>query len=250
MTVQKSYLKPSITEALIDLRVRFSSEIEPSVIATLKNSLKEDYPDQKSVYEVEAEIQSVSGIQPTTTTNQSLVGYNFSSIDIKQVLQARTDRFTFSRLSPYESWESFRDEAKRLWNLYQTVTQPISIERVAVRYINRIDIPIQSQDSLDLKEYLRTLPEISSDLPQGLSGYFMQLEIPQDDIEGILMLQQAIIPTLKENQVSIVLDTDLFCNVDFCSNENKHWELLEKLRTRKNMIFEACITDKTRRLFE
>jgi uncharacterized protein (TIGR04255 family) len=54
------------------------------------------------------------------------------------------------------------------------------ITRLVVRYINKIDIPLPVGD---LKEYLRTFPEVSSDLPQGLSGYFLQLQIPQEDNE-------------------------------------------------------------------
>lgn len=76
----------------------------------------------------------------------------------------------------------------------------------------------------------------------------MQLQIPQEDLEGMLLLNEAIIPPPGDNIVSVLLDIDLFCTVNFPGNENTHWNLLEKLRIRKNEVFEACITDKTREL--
>src|SRR5207253_4384748 len=101
------------------------------------------------------------------------IGYTFTSSDGLQAFQSRLDGFTFSRLAPYNGWESFCSEARRLWNIYREVTQPQAVTRAAVRYINRLDLPLPIRD---LKDYLRTVPEVSPDLPQGLSGYFMQLQ--------------------------------------------------------------------------
>ena len=41
-------------------------------------------------------------------------GYIFASSDERQIFQARLDGFSFSRLAPYDRWETFRDEARRL----------------------------------------------------------------------------------------------------------------------------------------
>jgi uncharacterized protein (TIGR04255 family) len=76
----------------------------------------------------------------------------------------------------------------------QSVTKPKLINRLALRYVNRLDLPLPVGD---LKYYLRTVPEVSPDLPQGLSGYFMQLQIPQEDISAILILNQALQIFLK-----------------------------------------------------
>ena len=46
----------------------------------------------------------------------------------------------------------------------------------------------------------------------------------------------------------MVLDIDIFRTEDLPGNEAQLWELLEQLRQAKNMVFEACITDQTRRL--
>ncbi|MCO6459644.1 MAG: TIGR04255 family protein [Pirellulaceae bacterium] len=76
-------------------------------------------------------------------------------------MQSRVNGFTFSRLAPYESWEPFRHEARRQWEVYRNRLNPQGVARIAVRCINRIDLP---GDSVDLKEYFRTSPEIAPEL--------------------------------------------------------------------------------------
>src|SRR5438094_288898 len=48
-------------------------------------------------------------------------GFFFSSVDGRQVVQARLDGFAFSRLKPYKDWDHLRAEAKRLWRDYVDV---------------------------------------------------------------------------------------------------------------------------------
>jgi uncharacterized protein (TIGR04255 family) len=151
-----------------------------------------------------------------------------------------------NRLAPYEGWQPLRDEAKRLWVAFREKTQPTKVTRLAVRYINRLDMPSQSE----LKDYLRTSPEVSPELPQGLSGFFMQLTLPQPDIRGTLVLNEAGVPSGRPEVASVVLDIDLFREEDVGQSEEWIWDYLESLRRRKNEIFEACITDRLRELFQ
>lgn len=242
---QTHYSKAPITEAVIDLKVNLAADTNVSALEGLAGSLQQDYPERQDLMIIQGQFQG--GQNVAATASQSLTGYRYISEDKKQILQAKLDGFSFSRLAPYKNWESFRDETQRLWALYVTAIQPEGIQRLAVRYINRLDLPLPLED---FKDYLQTVPEISSALPQGLSNFFLQLEIPQEDLQGTLVLNEALIPPASGDVVSVVLDIDLFCLVDFSCYDDTLWDLLEKLRVRKNEVFESCITDKTRRLLE
>ncbi|QKQ75564.1 TIGR04255 family protein [Nostoc sp. TCL240-02] len=247
MQSSKHYKKSSITEALIDIRVDASSEAEIPTLKNIQQSILSQYPVDEEIIEIQGQFEGGSNITATATASQAVVGYRFISHDMKQIFQARLNGFTFSRLAPYERWENLQNEAQRLWDIYRAVIKPKNVNRVAVRYINKLDLPLPMND---FKDYLRTLPEVSPDLSQGLSDFFMQLQIPQEDIGGMLLLNEVIIPPSGDDLVSMVLDIDLFCNVNFPGDGIAHWDLLEKFRVRKNEIFEACITDKTRELLK
>jgi len=239
------YPNAPITEAIIDLRVKFVDGSDRALLKLDGDSDLPDYPKRDEIFEAVGQMAvgprgGSASVQPTP------IGWKFTSADQKQILQSRFNGFTFSRLAPYDRWNPFRDEARRLWDLYRKRVRPEAVVRVAVRYINRIDLP---GDSVDLKDYFRTSPEIAPDLPQQLEGYFMQLRLPYPDVSGYCLINQTIVPPARENVVSVVLDIDLFRSLDLPQDEDGIWNVFETLHEAKNNIFESCITDSTRRLF-
>lgn len=190
-------------------------------------------------------------MQVETTHQQG--GFRFTSQNKQEILQARVDGFTFSTLAPYDRWEPFRDEARRLWELYRSAAKVESVTRAAVRYINRIDIP--TSDVFQLDEYLRTHPEVSDDMPHGtIANFFMQIQTWQEDLDCMVIINEAPAPSPDQTTTSIRLDLDLFrewFGEPWRADQDEAvWEFLEQLHDRKNEVFEASITDATRRLIK
>jgi uncharacterized protein (TIGR04255 family) len=242
------YTKASITEAIIDLVVGFPSDVDLFAFKGIQSNIEADYPIVEPMILAEGQFQTSPEV--TATAHQSTVGYLFSSQNRKKILQSHQKGFTFRQLAPYETWNILRDEARSLWELYDTATQPNTIKQVSIRYINQLDLPLDHSGSLDFQDYLRTVPEISPALSQGLSGYFMQLQFPQRDLDAQLILNEAVLPRVVPNVVSVLLDLYLSSDVDFSPGSEEAWDLLDKFRDRKNEFFEACITDKTRELLK
>jgi uncharacterized protein (TIGR04255 family) len=128
-----------------------------------------------------------------------------------------------------------------LWDVFAACVRPRSIGRVAVRYVNRLDLP---GATANLEDFLRTYPEVA--VAESLSGYFMQLQLPQDDIGAMLYLTEFAAPPVAPNKISVVLDIDLFRQAEV--DPEKLWDLLETFHVRKNRVFEDCITDKVREM--
>lgn len=245
MTVHRHYAKPPITEAVIDIRIQSAPHLFVSKFDGPSEQIKAEYPKRENITITEA--QMTFGPEPSASATGTKIGYLFRSLDGKFIVQMRTNGFTLSRLAPYAHWDSLRDEARKLWNVYREAAQPVVPTRVAVRFINRIDIPLPMRD---LSDYLRTFPEVSKDLPQLLNGYLMQLLIALEQ-GTMLSLIQATVPAPNPQVSSISLDIDIFKEspAEFDSDE-KVWEFLESLRDKKNEVFEGCITNKSRSLFE
>lgn len=245
MNAELHYPNAPITEAIIDLAVEFPTEFSPARLKQISDTEKAEYPDLKEVVETVGKM-SVGPRNGAASVESLSMGWKSTSTDGKQVFQSLRNRFTFSRLAPYDNWEPFRDEAQRLWNVYRDQAAPETILRLAVRYINRIDIP---GSRVDLKQYFRTSPEIAPELPQQLEGYFMQLQLPLPNVEGNCLLNHTIVPPVRPGVVSVVLDIDLFRASDVPQDERTIWNFFETLHVEKNRVFEACITDLTRSLF-
>ena len=131
--------------------------------------IKDVYPERRDFVLGQLSGQLEAG-QLTATTKQDKIGYIFIGNEGKNVAQCRLNGFSFSRLAPYETWEQLRDEARKLWATYWQIVGPAPIIRVAVRYINQIDIPLPFRD---FRDFVRTYSEVSTDLSQNT-----QLNLP------------------------------------------------------------------------
>jgi uncharacterized protein (TIGR04255 family) len=234
-----------ITEAIIDIRV-FPSDASP--LEKLRQLRIEGYPKRKPRIEVSGKITSDPEVVAQITKQE--LGFVFSSPDHSYVLQARVDGFTLSRLKPYENWEPFSAEASQLWKQYRSVIGNCEVKRLAVRFVNRIDIPLPIDD---LARYLHTRPQLSNGLQQrDLSGFMMQLQMPQEDIGAVLNFREAMVspPPGIENVVSVVVDIDLYRDQKVPQDDDQIWAYFNtKLRARKNEVFFGSITADTEGLF-
>lgn len=245
MGQSRKYPNAPITEAIIQLLVKPAVGVSLTDLARAHEGEEKSYPDRK-------DLQIATGLfemgpRVSAAASAQHVGFMYASSDQKQVYQTGPDGFSFSRLAPYQSWELFSKEARRLWRKYRERLKPAAVTRLAVRYVNRLDIP---GAHVETKDYLRTQPEIAADLPQALAGYFMHLQIPMDDIKGKLLLNETIGESPTAGCLGLILDIDLFRTDDIPQDEEVIWQHFETLRARKNEIFEACITDRARELFK
>ena len=111
-----------ITEALIDFRIKIKEGFDVAQIEALHDVLSGQYPGKKTRHRLEGRFEFKKGEKPVSLSTEAVDGYIFTSADQKQVFQARIDGFTFNRLKPYDKWETFRNEAKRLWEFCPKVS--------------------------------------------------------------------------------------------------------------------------------
>ncbi len=230
------YSRAPVTEAIIAFQVELPEEVKLSDLERCQDAA---YPTKRILAAQSGAPEGGNGAAAPSQPE----GFLFVSADDKQLFQARSDGFLVHRLAPYAGWEPFRDEARRLWGLYRQAVCPRRVARLAVRCINRLDLPLPV---VEVKDYLRTFPEVSPDLPQGLAEFFLQLSIPQQDLKSTLLLREMAVPPAGPGVASVVLDIDLFRADDVPAEEAGVWDLLDHLHTRENEVFEACITDRTR----
>ncbi len=241
------YTKAPITEAIIDLRVALPEGFSVDKFLDIHPHISNRFPTKEPLIAGSFMLQAAPSFK--IDASQQHNGFLFRSEDKKKVFQASLNGFTFNRLAPYVSWEEFSDDARYLWQIYKDICKPMSVTRAAVRFINQLNIPIKELG--DLREYLNTVPEVAPTLPQKLlSSFFMQLQIPQEDLNCNLIINEVLAPPTTPEFVSIILDFDLFREQIWQSDDEDVWRFLEALRHRKNQVFEASITEKTRRLIE
>ena len=242
--LHRHYSRAPIVEAIIDLQATSPQGIGLEELREIHKSIVDRYPRLVNTSNMKITGDFQEGTFGASGSEEK-IGFVFVAPDGKQSVAMKLDGFRFGKLAPYETWEAMRDEARSLWDIYRAAVNPAEVSRVAVRYVNRIDIPTPLRD---FRDYLRTFPEVSTDLPQSLSLYSMTLHIPQPISDTYLILNQVLLPPQKPGFASVIVDIDVFRDNAGCTSDQEIWELLEIVRTLKNEAFEASITNSTREL--
>ena len=239
------YKNAPITEAALDIRVRTAVDIDVESLSAGRDQLYPELFRKPVKMEVRVEANSDTLAASAAAANTPL-GFAFRSEDQKQIYQIRTDGFTHNRLPPYQEWDVFVAEARRLWLIYKSVVNPEVIELIGLNYLNEISIP----GGVALDDYFRTYIEVPPELPQTLNVFALgyQLAIPEGG--GFLHVGQSYGPPKKPSSVTVNLNIQAFRQVHITGDtmEDALWTMFEALREAKSMAFEACITDKVREM--
>ena len=228
----------------MDIRVTPRDDLNVEELRKLAEVVPSDYSEINDQFSVTAAIQLGELANQSITPTKE--GFQFKSTGTNRLFQAQRNGWSFNQLAPYEGWEIFSPAGRELWMKYREIAKPKAITRIAVRYINRLELPLPLED---FKQYILAVPDISMALPQAFSNFFMQVHIPHADILAMLVLNVALIAPASEASVPIVLDIDLFRERDVPQTEKDIWVFFETLRDKKNKIFEACVTEAMKERF-
>jgi uncharacterized protein (TIGR04255 family) len=241
--------KAPIVEAVIDFRVKLPSDFKLEVFHPLRTQFAQDYPGVEEQQIIEQMIKQEPGQAAEVLTRLSGIhGHRLLSKDGRNVAQLRRDGFTFSRLNPYTNWEELFGEAWRLWGGYAETAKPSEVSRIAVRYINRLLLPLPFSEP---REYLNTPPALAEGWPRSMRTFLSRIVLDEPESEISLNVIQALEPQApgEQTNVALLFDIDAYQDVSLPADDVTIRERFAKLREMKNRVFFKGLTRKAIDLF-
>ena len=233
-----------IVEALITIEVQPLTDASMLALEATARAVQPDYPTSEPLnqFEIQVGLNIQAGFIPQQTiAHDPRFGFKLVSSDKRQLAVFRRNGFGFSRLPPYETWGTFRDEARRLWNLFRAAAGEVTFTGFGLRYINRLYIPVAER----IDNFLRLYPEVPNN-PDGstptIHGLYMRLDSNLEEPTGHLIIQEAMLPTERHDSATISLDFDLRYPTPAACTEDFVWETLEGARQKKNHLFVNSLT--------
>ena len=248
MFKHETFPNAPITEALIDLRVTLDESAALESLEQLAEQLSDRFPNRQTRFEHthEVAVEDKVGIGETRSKSR-VTGYTLFSEGSDKAVLIRVNGFTFSKLKPYANWDTLREEAQELWETYRAILEPKSIGRLAVRYINRIELPLPIEK---FDDYILTVPQIAEGVPQGISELFCRMVLPSPEHGVSATVTSTFERPEKDGAIlPYIFDIDAFVPVDLEPMSNEIWPTFEKLRDYKNEIFFLSMTEKSKELF-
>lgn len=239
------YKKPPITEAVIE--IRFAGLLALPEIDKAAKKFASAYSHQEKVKNFNIEFNASPDREPQTKTETS-DGRRMSSDDLTQMVLLWPDKFTVAQLAPYPGWDEFFRRFLRDWKLWKQATEYHKLMRVGVRFVNRIDVPSAKDGTIAVADFLNVHPQLPASLPQ-FTSYGVQARLHLQDIECELIINSGAVPSPLIGYSSYLLDFDIYKESGLPQSDDGIYELLNRIRVKKNQVFEACVTERAKETF-
>lgn len=242
--IRKKLGSPPITEALIDIRI-VGAEPTQEILKTLGDSLKARFPkiEERRLFETTV----IAGARGRVEgEDRGLLGYFLYSADAKTTVQLKKNGFTLNRLAPYTGGDQLVREALELWEQYVTAVKPEGVSRLAIRYINRIDLPLRDGDQLD--RFLHSAPLVPEGLPQNVTDFVTRVVVLDKTSRVVAIVTQTL--SLPDGgKAPFILDIDVFKSEKLRIAAAHLQEELELLRATAQAAFFGSLTEETVSLY-
>lgn len=250
------YKNCPIVETILDISFDILPEIE-----SLTNSfgelpeIKTGFPrvDKQLNIRGELKILGENIVDSHNFKKTEVLATLFTNADKTQQIRLKKDGFSFHQLGTYPGYKTFTTSAFAAFSMYFSLISEfnpfLEINRIAIRTVNRIMLTLPFGD---FDDYITIMPKIPDTLPDMLSSMFSKIRVPVVD-EGIevVLTQTFATPIPGAINMAFILDIDVLLPfaIPELYNEEDLMSQFERIHKIKNEVFESCITDATRELF-
>ncbi|MEI6730108.1 MAG: TIGR04255 family protein [Pseudomonadota bacterium] len=242
------FKRSPIKEAVVNFAVLPTVEFyKLSLIEDIGKSFFDKYPIKKTIKVFRHNFDFDQEGTNSTSSEESIIGYQFWSSDEKELLSCRLDGFSYHKLSPYNNWVDVLDSSIEGWRVYKEVLDIDSISALTVRNINLIEIP---KKEFELDEYFLLYPSLTEEFEQKIEHFSNNMIVGFPEFNAKCRVVFNSLPLQENSNSSFVLDIDAFRNIEkTCLSVEQIGNILTGLNKIKDKLFFGSITGNTRELF-
>lgn len=233
-----------VVEATVEFR--FAQKIYAAQFEKISRSIKKRYENKAPIRSADMNLDLNSGVVTAKLIDQ---GVKFSSSDGLNVVILTHESIATSRMSPYHGWEQFCEDIRLNLSDVFEVSGFRKLSRIGARYINRIDIPIDGHERIDLGEYFNLTLNAPVSVNASLAEFFYRTVYLIEELGAVGILMLSSTPPELINHHSINLDIDHFKDANLPENEFDAFDFMGRLRDYRTKLFGELITQKAMELY-
>lgn len=243
--MRRRYKRPPIAEAICEFQFLGASEWDWTILGLVYQEIKAEFPQKRQEKAFEINIAPQVG-KIEKSVGGSLSKMQFLRENGSAMVQVGPDLLAINVLPPYPGWEAFEALIRRQFEVYNKIAHSIGFKRIGLRFVNKIVFPTKGIETTDYFHYYPRLPE---KLEQMHGPFAMRVLHMYEGERDTLNLQIGSLKPEGEN-LAIALDLDYYLAQPDKLELSKGLEWVSVAHDRIETLFEACITDRARSLFE
>jgi uncharacterized protein (TIGR04255 family) len=207
--------------------------------------VKDDFPNREArLAQVVEFVQTPQGMQQQIGVDQRVL---LISEDGKSLIQVGSHLLAVSCLKPYPTWNAFKPKIEKAYIALVDTAGIRGLQRIGLRYINRIEIPSKS---VPMERYFEFRPFLGSGLPQEISDFVVGCHFRFFDGRDTCKVQLNQAVPEEPGNVGYLLDLDYFLSQPQTIAPKQAIEWVDRAHGQIEEIFEGCITDRLREIFQ
>lgn len=169
----------------------------------------------------------------------------FFSSDETKLVQVAPNLLVVNNVKAYSGWNSFLPTIKQAFEAYEKVLPNARVSRVGLQYINKFEFALDPSIKF-LENFLEFRPFRGAGLPQDVGPFSIASQL-SSGLNIIVIHLGGANPTNATQSVVLDIRCSNSAECSFGSAEVYNW--MEDAHREISKIFEACITDKSREIF-
>jgi uncharacterized protein (TIGR04255 family) len=239
MSTKRRYKRPPLLEAVCEIRFEPSQAWDWTLPGLLYDKIRTDFPEKKLRNSVELSFGSQQAAQQFKGAVSQM---QFLAQDGSRMVQVGPDVLSVHVTANYPGWELFLPMIVSVSGTYRQISAPRAINRIGLRYVNRLPIPA---GPIEITDYLNFYPRIPETIQQAHGPFIVGVLFDCNEGNDLLNVRVG-----NAAPTGIALDLDyssakpgsvpLEAISDWCKTAHDKIEAM----------FEASITDNMRSRFE
>jgi uncharacterized protein (TIGR04255 family) len=252
--VTRIYRKPPLVEAICEFQFQSDKTWDWTIPGLVYQKIGKDFPEktQEQSFQLRFAVQQSllqSIDQPVQAPPQQFGGaltkMQFLTADRAAMVQVGPDLLAINVRTPYPSWKSFAKMIGEQFGIYVEIASPTKFKRIGLRYINRIDFGVTG---LELTKYFSYYPHLPESIEQKHGLFAMRVVHPESNEQDALTVNLANV--IQPGNLSYLFDLDYTLIQPDNVQLGKGLAWIDNAHSKIESLFEACITDELRDLFE
>ena len=237
------YGKPPIIEAVCEFQFVSDKPWDWTIPGLIYPKISDRFPmkQQEQAFEVTVAPQQ----QVVQRLSAGLSKMQFLTNDKTAMVQIGPDLLGINVHKPYPGWPNFFKLISEQFHVYTEVASPRGFKRVGLRYINRIEF---QEEGIETTKYFQYYPHLPERIEQKHGPFTMRVIHPSDDGRDALSITLANV--LPSTNLAYVLDLDYSLTQPDKVKLSDGLAWVELAHAKIEEMFEACLTDELRQLFE
>lgn len=242
--MSKKYSNPPIVEAVCEFRFSKDTPWDMVVPGLLYEKIRSEFPirEPKMIQDININLNN-NKIEPVLNPHERII---FKNIDKNILVQVDNNLLAINHLKPYPTWTKFQPLIISTFKKLSGVVVFKQIQRIGLRYINRIEIP---EPQIELEKYFKFKPDLGDKLPQDVGNFMLHCELPHKAINADCDIKFTNAIPAVNNKSAFILDIDFYLTKPLTAAIDDITKWIESAHTNVENIFEGCITDNLRKEF-